>query len=522
MSVNEKQIDELFTNYNGYLMRFCIISKQEKNNLTFQKYSYDLQENEFKCIAEAAIRVEDFEVLSFGKAKHDKYRIDIWLLVSTRDGNSFWQVVSIFPDNQNPSFDFKCYKSCLKMKIQEENCLIEIEEKNIFYSVYLLAENDNLMFQIFNESQNEEFSIKIPSRIEKINNYEIIFVFNFHTENLYLIILKIGSIKSDSLLAVLYRLVNENFIIEEINTEYLLGELDNFNYEFESYHSSFKLKNIFCFNLSLKTNEISVRADGNVLFNMFSNVQNKSRVLYCSNGYICNEIVSNYEYTMIYTISLDFLNVSGDEYLSDELFIVAKLKENDKSSSSSFHFFKENDSEFSKIVYSILNVDQILSDEFILNCDCCLSNQLLIIKDWCKNEFILEHKIKTNNNLTQESNEKIVGDISYNFISNLKNPIFQQIKRLLEFKIDEGNSVLNNILREIKYKYYLIENLKNIQFQQNHELLYLTKLYSRNKMKMINIQPNPIMNSCKIIKKWACFFDQNLTVNFIIKKPNNK
>ena len=513
--MEQNAVKELFNNFNGYLIRFYI---QQEFTIIFQKHSFNSLKNHFQCINETIIdckqALKNDKIHSLVKSEVESSKIDLWILVKT-EFESFWQLISIFSDNLNYSKGFYIHDKCSKLKIKNENCLFAILTNNQLYSVFLSSMNDELFFEFFDEDKKDELIINIPNYFKNIQNYEIIFTHSFQTglTNFNLFIIKLSSQHKDSLLALLCWFENGKFLIENVIIENLLGEFCNFDYKIHSPNQFFRLKSIFCFELFLKINKM-LRVDGKCLINTFSSHQIKSRIIYCSNGCILNEIITNQDYVLVRPITLTYFDLSTDETIIDEMFFVAKCK------NFSFQFFKESpNGELLKAVYELTRANEILIDEFISDCKCCLSNQLLIIKNWNENDFLIEHQIKTSltnilNSVSLTQNSKIIE----NFKSEIKSPVYEQIKKLLECKINEAWLIFQKILKETKHKNYLINTLLNLHYNQfmiQSEFLYLTKIYSRYESSENHLKVDSgLLN---LVKKWSCFLQGKFLLNLIVK-----
>jgi hypothetical protein len=190
-----------------------------------------------------------------------------------------------------------------------------------------------------------------------------------------------------------------------------------------------------------------------------------------------------------------------------------------------FQFFKDIDTDFKeplKVIHEISHVKDILCDEFILDCNCCFSSQQLAI---IESEYKVEHELKISNQAMCSSSEETKNLISDNFKYGLKAPIFLQIKKLLEAKINEASMLMHKIIKEKRYKSYLINTLINLHFNKflvRKEFLCLINIYSRSKYNLLDerVKEKNLVkasNSCNIIKKWSCFFEDKFLLNFIIK-----
>ena len=529
-------IDELFVNYYGHLVRLFIkptTKLLEHFEIIYQKHLFNSQKNAFECIEEAKINCNEIirngEIKNFAKSRVDSSRIDVWVFV-VKNEKQFYNLISINPDCYPKVFH--AHNALSKLQIQNVNCLFAIQQKNIIYSVSLSIQNRLVFDLFFSQDKNDLSSFKsiqiaIPNELLKIESYECAFIHCFHTKAIAynVVVLKVSpSVTIDSLVTFLVWFENGKLLIEKLNNEYLFGEFCSFNYEFHNLNGYFHLKNIHCFDLALKVFSIG----GKCLINTYSSYETRSRILYLSNGRLINEVISNDEYIMVRPMKINVSLLNSDEHFPDSLIFVTKLKANENKKEYKFQFFKDTNTEsLFKVIHEIESVKNILYDEFIIDCNCCCaSNQLVVIN--ANNEWIVEHDIKVKCNEEDSSLSKN-GDapktISDNFKHGLKAPIFQQIKKLLEAKIDEASILTHKILKEKKYKNYLINSLINLHFNNfviRNEFLSLINIYSRSKFDLLDKRlkfENSIKNlsSCTVVKKWSCFLDDKLLLNFIFK-----
>ena len=229
---------------------------------------------------------------------------------------SFYHLISISPDSENYPKIFHTHDVFLQLKIQNQNCLCAIEEKKCIYSVSLSLKNDaqlNLDL-FFSQNKNDSSAFKTIQLIlpyyEAVISHEIAFIHCFHTKNINynVIVSRISPSQTiDLLVTFLIWFENGKFLIKKLNSESLFGYFSHFNYQFHhSLNGFFRLKNIFCFDLSLKVFSIK----GKCLINTYSNYEMKSRIFYCSNGYLLNEINSSCEYLMVRPININIFDTN--------------------------------------------------------------------------------------------------------------------------------------------------------------------------------------------------------------------